>query len=369
MADYDPFAIEEPAAAPAPAAAAESKGEKPVDGACMAAISKGIQHMLFEQSPWDKAPDPKPDLSWYFPGSSLDAWTHNDLKIETGEGITYVTLNRIDENNKINDNMITALADCCLNLQFRKDMRVVVLSGAGAIFCGGGDHLSDNTNAFKGVLERNADVKRSIDAIISRAKAGGAFPDGKVKIGGMMKMKLFHTWSVLPQFTFALVNGSAVDDGVGLACMCDMVIAVKSAYFSLTEVKKGYSHALIAPYLVSKLGLGTAKRLVASSSLLSAEKAKLAGMVNELVESVQEGHALIKDLCEVITACGPRSVEAAKQLVMGVGGKPITEFVMFYTGKMLAMVTVSDEARDGMACLQARKPKPWEEKPIKPLYG
>jgi len=369
MADYfDPFAIDEEAAVAAPQKV-EVGAAKPIDEACVDAVAIAIEHMVNDQAPWDESPDPKPDLSWYYPTTSIDDWSHSAaLKLETSEGITYATINRPSEDNKLNDSVITALADCCLNLQHRKDMRVVVLSGAGGIFCGGGNHLSDSANAFQ-ASQKNKDVKKSVDEIIQRAHSGGAFPDGNAKVGSMLKLKLFHTWSVLPQFTFALVNGSAVDDGVGLACMCDMVIAVKSAYFSLTEVTKGYSHALIAPYLVSKLGLGTAKRLVASSSLLSAEKAKLAGMVNELVENVDEAHTLIKELCEVITACGPRSVEAAKQLVMGVGGKPITEFVMFYTGKMLAMVTVSDEAKDGMICLQARKPKPWEEKPIKPLYG
>lgn len=369
MGDYDPFAIDEASAETETKKTETTGAANVVDQAGLDALAVVMGGAVFENAPWDSAPNPKPDLSWYFPSQGLEGWSHQELKIEMSEGITYVTFNRPDDHNKITDSIITAMADCCLNLQHRKDMRVVVLSGTGAVFCGGSDPLSDNSSAFKGALERNGDVKRSVDAMMQRAKAAGAFPDGKVSIGGMMKMKLFHTWSVLPQFTFALINGSAVDDGVGLACMCDMVIAVKSAFFSLTEVKYGYAHSLIAPYLVSKLGLGTAKRLVASASLLSAEKAKLAGMLNEIVDTVEQGHTLIKDLCEVITACGPRSVEAAKQLVMGVGGKPITEFVMFYTGKMLAMVTVSDEANFGMACLQARKPKPWEEKPIKPLYG
>lgn len=368
MADYfDPFAIEEETAIAAAPQASNNKGP-PIDQACIEALTRAMEVVMYQQAKWEEAPNPKPDLTWYMPGISIDNWTHNDLKIETGEGITYATINRSSEANKINDSVLTALADCCLNLQYRKDMRVVVLSGAGAIFCGGGD-VGDASNAFKKSVDMHDHIRKSVNAIMDRAKAAGAFPDGKVEVGGMLKMKLYHTWSVLPQFSFALVNGSAVDDGVGLACMCDMVIAVKSAFFSLTEVKRGYSHALIAPYLVSKLGLGTAKRLAASASLLSAEKAKLAGMVNEVVDSIDQGHTLIKDLCEVITACGPRSVEAAKQLVMGVGGKPITEFVMFYTGFMLAMVTVSDEAKDGMACLQARQPKPWEVKPIKPLYG
>jgi len=124
----------------------------------------------------------------------------------------------------------------------------------------------------------------------------------------------------------------------------------------------------LAPWIVTKVGPNFAKYMLASGMNFGFDEMKRAGLINEEVDSVDEGHKKIGEICEVLTACGPRSVEAAKQLVVGVGGQPITEGVMFFTAALLAMVTVSDESRDGMVCVQMRNPKPWEEKPITPLH-
>merc|ERR1712061_563292 len=114
----------------------------------------------------------------------------------------------------------------------------------------------------------------------------------------------------------------------------------------------GFIDPTILPYLVGKCGISNTKCMVCTAQNMSAEKAKHIGLVSEVCATVEEAHKLITDLAEVLTACGPRSVQAAKMLVAGVGGQQIGEPVMFYTAAMLAMVTISDEARDGMACLQ-----------------
>merc|ERR1719362_1318703 len=115
-----------------------------------------------------------------------------------------------------------------------------------------------------------------------------------------------------------------------------------------------------APYLINKLGTGGATVFMCTGENMSAEKACFWNLVSEVVENLDEGHNRISELAAVLTACGPRSVEAAKNLVVGVGGQQISEGIMWFTAAMLAMVTISDEARDGMICVQARTPKPWE---------
>merc|ERR1711948_118100 len=100
---------------------------------------------------------------------------------------------------------------------------------------------------------------------------------------------------------------------------------------------------------------------------VSAHKAKHMGLVSELASDVDDAHKKVAEVAQVLTACGPRSVQAAKAL--GIGGQPLTEPLLFFTGRMLAQVTGSPEAIDGMVCLQTHRPKPWEEKPIKPLHG
>merc|ERR550525_1265165 len=267
----------------------------------------------------------------------------------------------------MNEPLLVGLCDALFNLHFRPDVRLVVFSSVGKLFCGGADPDADPAGIYSRAKPQG-NVVAHMEGLKKKALQAGAFPDGNAKVGQLLKMKMWHTWMTLPQFTLALVNGSALGDGVGCVCCCDMGIAVSGAYFNFSDVKMGLVPALCSPYVVAKVGSGHAKRLIASAENMSAEKAKRTGMINEVVESVEEAHKMIKDIAEVLTACGPRSVEAAKQLVIGVGGMPITEPIMFYTGRMLAQVTVSDEATDGMVCLQARKPKPWEETPIKPLY-
>jgi len=102
---------------------------------------------------------------------------------------------------------------------------------------------------------------------------------------------------------------------------------------------------------------------------LSAQDAFKLGLVQEVTEDAEAAHRLIKETCTVTTLAGPRSVEHAKELVACVAGAPITEQIQFFTANKLAEVTVSEEARVGMICLQNKTPKPWEAKPITPLYG
>uniref|UniRef100_A0A7S4W5X6 3-hydroxyisobutyryl-coenzyme A hydrolase n=1 Tax=Alexandrium monilatum TaxID=311494 RepID=A0A7S4W5X6_9DINO len=368
MADYDPFAIDETdATAAAAPAAATGGGAGRISKDDLEKVVEDTWKFVCAEQPWQKSPNPMPDLSWYTPTAGFDNWTHKEVLIELGPGIAYVKINRPDNDNLMNESVLVGLIDALFNLHYRKDIRLVVFSASGTLFCGGADPSTDPDNILKKAPPQGQ-VWAHIEDLKKKALKAGAFPDGNAKIGLLLKMKMWHTWMTLPQFTLALVNGSAMGDGVGCVCCCDMGIALRGAYFTLSDVKMGLVPAFIAPYVTAKIGSGHAKRMIASAENMSAEKAKHCGMINEVVDDLEQAHKMIKEVAEVLTACGPRSVEAAKQLVIGVGGMPITEPIMFYTGRMLAQVTVSDEARDGMVCLQARKPKPWEETPIQPLY-
>merc|ERR1712137_925083 len=134
----------------------------------------------------------------------------------------------------------------------------------------------------------------------------------------------------MPQFTITLVNGSTVGDGIGLLACVDMVISVKHAYFSISQVRDGGIPAVLAPHIAKKLGPSYTKCMIGSGRNFSAKELQHLGLVSEVVDSVEIGHKTIAEICEVLTACGPRSVEAAKMLVVGVGGQPISEGVMFF---------------------------------------
>mmetsp|Transcript_117963 Transcript_117963/g.338322 ORF Transcript_117963/g.338322 Transcript_117963/m.338322 type:complete len:370 (+) Transcript_117963:41-1150(+) len=369
MADWDPFAIDASAAAPPPGRAAEAGGEgakgRRIERADLDRLAGTIYKQSCEQRPWVRIVDPSADLSWYQPSCTLDDWPHKDVKVETGQGIAYVTFCRPDANNVLNSSMYAGLCDAVFLLHERKDIRCVVFSGEGKLFCGGSDPKFDGNFVTH---KQSAKAERAVNQLRERAMKAGALKNSDAGIGKLLQAKLWYAMSTLPQFSIALVNGSAIGDGVGCLACVDMVISVSTAFFALPEVRDGLVQCILAPYIVSKVGLGMAKAMLGSGMTFSVDQMRRAGLISEVVDSVEAGHTKVAEICEVLTACGPRSVEAAKQLVVGVGGQPITERVMFFTAALLAMVTVSDESRDGMVCVQQKKPKPWEEKPITPLH-
>lgn len=368
MTLWDPFHVDDASgsavvadeAGPAHAGASSRRPSR-------AELESVVETMYQQQctaKPWQRTADPAPDLSWYEPSCSISNWGHKDVKLKLGQGIAYVTLNKPEAGNLLSGSVLLGLCDAVFALHQRKDIRCVVFSGEGKLLCAGLDPNFDGNFAqqkFPGKVER------SFAQLKERAVKAGALRDADANPGPLLQAKLWQSIMALPQFTIALANGSAIGDGLGCVACVDMAIALQNCYFSLSEVREGQVQCLIMPYIVAKVGLGFAKFMAGSGSNVSAEAMQRAGLISEVVQSLEDGHQKIAEICEVLTACGPRSVEAAKQLVMGVGGQPISEAVSFFTAALLAMVTVSDEARDGMICLQTKAPKPWEVMPIKPL--
>lgn len=370
--EWDPFATEEPEPVAAPVGAKKAAASTSTlnDNDVKLLTEQFLEKVMMEK-PWSKAPRPVPDLNWHKATCGYEGWKHQDVQLKLGTGIAYVVLN--SENNAITDKVFLALCDAVINLHEQKShIRVVVFTGEGSMFCSGGNPLGYEGNATMSRLESMGPTQKyHIGNIIEGGTAAGAFPKNYETIKAVQQiqtLKMWHTMMTLPQFTICLCNGSTMGSGMGFLACTDMVIAVKNAFFTLNEAKNGMVGALMTPYLVGKLGASYAKYMMCTAANISATRAQEIGIVNEVVESLEDAHKDIAKLCESCTACGPRSVEAAKTLIVGVAGQAITEPVMFFTAQMLAMVTVSDEARDGMACLQAKVPKPWEIPPIAPLY-
>jgi enoyl-CoA hydratase/carnithine racemase len=373
MADWDPFAMDG-AADPVNSAATKVPDTGGTTQPCGAEDLKHVEEalwgMLSGTEPWKQAPKPYPDLSWYTPTCSFEDWRHQEVTIEKGQQVLYVNINRPDNGNMINDKVLLALLDATMGLQLRKtEFRMAVFSAVGEkMFCAGKDPSSDGMSGF--TKSPPPAVKQVWSNFLQKAKNGGAFPDGNEDMGRILRAKFWHTFSSLPQFTVALVNGSVMGEGMALVAACDTVVSVSNAFFNISDVQNGSINPLVVPYIEKKIGPAFTKYMLCASANLSAEKAWFYGLVTKVVESVEEAHKEIGGLATVLTACGPRSVEAAKNLVIGVAGQQINEGIMFFTAQQLAMVTISQEATDGMVCVQARKPKPWEEEPnnIKPLH-
>lgn len=306
-----------------------------------------------KDAPWEPMPDPCPDLTWHEPTCSFESWKHTAVKVKVSAGIVYVTLNRPKESNTFSQDMVAALCDVIFLLHSRKDLRVAVFTGEGKLFCAGRDPQGD---PFGFSVKASAET---LAAAKAEARDFGAFPDMDVDPGRLMQTKFWHALITVPQFTICLANGSALGDGMGLLCCCDMAIGLKTSFFGFQETEFGVVNAVVSPYVLAKMGAGATKKMFLLGKVFSAEAARDQKIINMVVDSLADAHKAIEETCAEVTKCGPRSVALAKELVMGVAGTQVSEFLIFYTLHMAAKAKGSEEAR-----LAKHKVKPWEEQPI-----
>ncbi|CAJ1378487.1 unnamed protein product [Effrenium voratum] len=319
---------------------------------------------VVDKSSWDTfaVPHVKPTCT-------SENWHHKDVLFEIGEGIAYLTLNRPDANNALNESISQALMDATCELHGRRDIRIVVLRAEGSMFCAGSlsvavAHVDFHKSTCAPLphcrAESGGDPKHFFDALAMTER-----DDRKAVIGFM---KFLFWFQSLPQFTVGLAQGSAMGSGIALLCVCDMVLAASRARFTCSEVKLGFCPAALAPSLTRKVGPAFAKRLLCMAENISAEQAKRMGLVSDVVEEESDFSDYMKEICEKVTLCAPTAAGRAKRLAQNVSLQPLTQKLLEYTGGELADIRIGEEAIKGMVAVQARTKPYWAETPIKPLY-
>merc|ERR1712232_146403 len=214
-------------------------------------------------------------------------WWHQTVGFECGDGIAYLTLNRPDANNSLNDEMADALHDAIFELHRRKgDIRIVVLRAEGKMFCGG------------------ADPRSFVDS--------RAMTDADNRKASVNFMKFLYYFQSTPQFTVALVQGSAMGTGVSLLAACDMACAVSTARFTVSEVKLGRAPVTIAPFVTRKVGQAFAKRILCAGENISAMDAKRMGLISDVVDDEMDFSKYVEQVCDKITLCAPMASSRAK---------------------------------------------------------
>lgn len=180
------------------------------------------------------------------------------LLFETGNGIARITLNRPDYGNAVDLPMARALLDAAICCQTDPSIRCVVLTGAGRIFCAGGD-----VTAFA--------ASSSPDALLS--ELAGTFHMAIARFAHMAKPML------------VLVNGPAAGAGLSLAIGGDVVLAARSAHFTAAYSTIGLSPDGGMSWLLPRLvGLRKAQEIILSNRRVSADEAESIGMVTRAVD-------------------------------------------------------------------------------------
>jgi enoyl-CoA hydratase/carnithine racemase len=206
---------------------------------------------------------------------------------EEENGIVTLTLNRPEVMNSFNFQLLHALREQVEAVRFKRDVRVIVITGAGEkAFCSG------------------ADLKE-------RATLG---PD-QVKEFIFTIRNLFTSIEQLNKAVIGAVNGVALGGGTELALACDIRIASMNASMGLTETRlaiiPGAGGTQRLPRLV---GRGKAKELIFTGQRIGAEEALNIGLVNKICEQ-EDLLAECKKMAAMICETGPIAIEQAKYAI------------------------------------------------------
>ena len=254
------------------------------------------------------------------------------LRLETDDlGVATLTLYRPDKHNALNEQLIAELTEAAGQLAADRSVRVVVLTGAGASFCAGGD-----LNWFAGNINRTPEQRR----------------EQSDRLADML-----YALDTLPKPLIGRINGSAYGGGVGMISVCDLAVAVDNARFGLTEVRLGLLPATISPYVVARIGAVNARATMLSGALFGADQAQTIGLLNDCCPVEQLDSRIGQIVADHLQAA-PGAVAATKQLIRTVSGQPV-ENCRAVTAERLSAAWDSEEGRTGIDCFLNKRRAPW----------
>lgn len=255
------------------------------------------------------------------------------LALRRAGPVLHVTLNRPELRNAMSLTMVRELLAVLAQSEMSADTRVLVLRGAGGHFCAGAD-LSDMASA-------RAQLQDNPQALAQTNAAYG-------------ELCLAYAQTGLP--VVAVVEGSCMGGGIGLACVADVTLASDTAVFRLPETSLGVVPAQIGPFLVERLGYAEAKRLAVTGGRLGADEA----LQLRLVHGVHAGADLDAAVAQVlggILQCAPAAVAATKALIAKARFQSPASLVQ-EAAQVFSAAALGAEGIEGTtAFLQKRKPR------------
>jgi len=247
--------------------------------------------------------------------------------------VVRVTLNRPEVRNAFNEELIARLTEWAGTVRAEGTARVAVLSGAGKAFCAG----ADLTWMSKMVAYTHGENVRD-----ARAMAA-----------------MFAALDRLPIPLIGRVHGAALGGGVGLAAVCDIVVAAEDAIFGFTEVKLRIIPAVISPYALAKIGRSAARELFLTGARFSAARAREIGLAHAVGEEAELDRMIAKYVNDLVTSA-PQAVAAAKRLIDEVAAAPDRAGAAQLTSEAIAQRRVSPEGQEGMRAFLEKRPPSWQ---------
>jgi 2-(1,2-epoxy-1,2-dihydrophenyl)acetyl-CoA isomerase len=250
------------------------------------------------------------------------------LLFEVDGAIAKLTLNRPGVGNAINLDLASALLEAAIRCDTDAEIRCVVLTAAGRLFCAGGD-------------------------IAAFASAGGQIAALLSKLAGTLHLAV-SCLARMRKPLLVLVNGPAAGAGLSLAVLGDIVLAASSAHFTVAYGAVGLTPDGGTTWQLPRLiGLRKAQEMILTNRRVTAAEAEAIGLVTRVVDDsnlAAEGADTAAKLCRSATA----ALGAARSLLAQSFGAGL-ESQLEQEARSITAAGTTHESREGIAAFLAKR--------------
>jgi enoyl-CoA hydratase len=247
------------------------------------------------------------------------------VHLDVADGVATITLDSQHNRNALSRQLMTELSGHLDQVREDQDVRVVVLTHAGRVFCAGAD--------------------------LSEAAQGG------MQEGTRLLVKLLRDIATLPKPVVARIGGPVRAGGLGIVGVCDIAITVDTVTFAFTEARLGLAPAVISLTTLPRMDPRTATRWFLTGESFDAPAAAAAGLVTAAVPAESLDAAVAEVLGELKRA-SPQGLAETKRLLGGALVRDIDE-----KGEQIAELSArlfgSEEAAEGMRAFLEKRPPRW----------
>ena len=247
----------------------------------------------------------------------------------TSEGqIATVTLNRPDQRNPLSATMLRDLASALRWCRDEPEVRVVVLTGAGRVFCAGAD-----LSSFDGEMTA-LDRYRSRDLFV----------------------ELFLLMAELGKPIVGRINGHALAGGFGLACACDLLVAVDTATFGTPEINVGIWPMMIQAILTRNVPRKVLLEMEMLGDRWTAAQLQSVGVVNRVV-TPEQLDSTVADIAQSLARKSPVALRLGRDSFYRQEDMDFRAALHYLHGQFL-LVSQTEDSREGIkAFFEKREPE------------
>ena len=252
-----------------------------------------------------------------------------ELSVEQRDSVLWLTITREERRNAMSHGVLAGMAQAIGSAQSRRDIRAIVVTGAGSkAFCAGADLQS--ANAFT--------------------------TDYSEPHGHLAQLLRVARASTIPMV--ARVNGACMAGGMGLMSMCDMAVAASHAVFGLPEVKVGVFPAQVLSVLQHLIPRRVLVEMCMTGEPITSAQALQYGLVNYVSDEGSDVDTQLQWLLDRMLDKSPAAIRRGMYTMKKIEAMAFEESMSF-TESQIALFTLTEDAKEGQKAFQEKRKPQW----------